>query len=99
MKDNLALPSCIHPTRKGQGESEYDSLGLLAPVTWQCDCGAKLTLEVFDFDTDQYRLVSKQVKNEFLAKHTACTAVCYSCRVVPVDRYGHWCDNCSDNCS
>jgi hypothetical protein len=98
MNDNLALPTCIHATRIGYWpESEYDQFGLLAPVTWRCDCGAKLTLERYDENFEFYVPISQEAKDLFLAEHAAChsTAKCFNCRTAPVDRYGDWCDTCS----
>ena len=97
MDDNLKLPECIRATRIGYySESEYDLFGELAPVTWQCDCGKRITLERYDSNFEYYIPVPQELKDEFLAKHTACTAVCYNCHKVPVEHFGYWCDSCQD---
>jgi hypothetical protein len=93
------LPSSIHATRIGRYlESEYDSQGRLAPVTWICNCGYHFPTEVLEYedDDDYYVPVSHAAKTQFLAEHVACTAKCYKCGVTPVNRYGYWCASCEE---
>lgn len=93
------LPACIKASRIGHhsyGESEYDAMGEQAPVTWTCNCGASLTLERMDYDTEQYVPVSEHMKAHFLATHTTCTAKCYKCGTASVERHGHWCEKCTE---
>lgn len=101
MKEALKLPSCIHVRRIGHysygPDSEYDVFGELAPVTWMCDCGHRLTLERYDYDEDRYIPVSQDRKDLFLAEHTNCTAKCYNCKAVPVTRQGYWCEKCEED--
>lgn len=87
------LPACIKARRVGHhsmgSENEYDATGEQAPITWTCNCGSWLVL-------DYYVQTSEGIKAEFLAAHTACTAKCFKCGVVDVERQGYWCDQCSD---
>ena len=93
----LQLPECVHATRIGQyPESQYDSSGRIAPVTWICNCKSRLTLEVLDRNTDEYIPVSKEERDQFLSEHVSCTAKCYKCDTTPVDSYGMWCDPCEE---
>ena len=95
MDDNL--PTCIHPCRIGRGESSYDIFGMPLPVTWQCNCGHRLTLERYDENFEFYVPVSEEVKKKFLADHTDCTAKCWKCGVKSVESWGCWCDSCTES--
>jgi hypothetical protein len=94
------LPASVRAERIGHWsmgrENEYDASGMLSPITWTCNCGSHLTLEVLDQDADQYILVSKEERDQFLSKHGNCTATCYKCHTAPVERYGLWCQPCED---
>lgn len=70
------LPTCVKAHRLGLGETQYDEMGELAPVSWTCVCGAWLMLETLN-DADMYVATSQQVKDEFLANHTTCVAPTY----------------------
>jgi hypothetical protein len=95
--DFINLPKCVHATRIGYDpESEYDLLGLIAPVTWICNCKKRLKLELWDSDADQYYPISKEERDQFLSEHVSCTAKCYKCDTTPVDSYGMWCDPCEE---
>lgn len=100
MSFNVQLPECVHTGRFGHwsmgSESEYDANGELAPITWFCDCGARLTLEVLNHRTDQYMPVSEEDKHQFLSLHVNCTATCYKCSTTTVETYGLWCEACED---
>ena len=95
------LPECIHPRRIGHwsygSESEYDADGRQAPVTWICNCGSRITLEVYNPQTGEYTDIPKELIQKFLAEHTACVAMCYNCRVVEVDYQGYPCQECEAN--
>ncbi len=99
MDKALHLPSCITAIRIGHWsygtENEYDAYGELAPVTWRCACGHRLTLERFDDETERYVPVSKERKAMFLEQHANCAIVCYHCREVAVEEAGQWCATCS----
>jgi hypothetical protein len=90
------LPSCIKATRIGLGESEYDAQGMPAPVTWFCGCGARLTLETYSYEMDQYKPISKEMQQHFLDSHLNCIVVCYKCHDVEVESIGQWCQDCED---
>ena len=101
------LPKCIRPTRVGwdtdrmnwSENTAYDMFGCYGPIVWQCDCGSSLFMEVLDYDTGVYTPMSEDSKVEFLSKHTQCTATCYECRKVPVERYGLYCPECEESTS
>jgi len=94
---NFKLPESVYATRIGHyPESEYDASGMLAPVTWICNCGYHFRTEVYNHTTDQYTLVPKEERDQFLSEHVSCTAKCYKCHTTPVDRYGSWCDPCEE---
>ena len=65
------LPASIRAERIGHWsmgrENEYDADGRNAPITWTCNCSSRLTLEVLDQDADQYILVSKEERDQFLS--------------------------------
>jgi hypothetical protein len=93
------LSESIHATRIGRyPESEYDSQGRLAPVTWICNCGSRFATEVLQWEDedDYYVPVSHEAKTQFLAEHVACAAKCYKCDETPVVSYGDWCASCEE---
>ena len=65
----MELPKCVHAKRVGLGESEYDSQGMLAPITWLCDCGSVQVLETYDWEEDYYVQIPQSRLDTFLAKH------------------------------
>jgi hypothetical protein len=96
---NFKLPEGIWAIRLGYyPESEYDIDGMLAPVTWICNCGYHFPTARLEWENDDryYVLVSEEERNQFLSEHVGCTAKCYKCHTTPVDRYGMWCDPCEE---
>ena len=97
----LQLPHCVKATRIGHwsmgSENQYDAFGEKAPVTWVCACGESLTLEYMDYSTERYIAIAESDKAEFLASHNSCTAKCHKCGIAPVQSYGYWCEDCSEN--
>ena len=100
MDKALKQPKCIKATRIGHHssgpESGYDAFGDMAPVTWMCACGNRMTLERYDDEQDRYIAVSQERKTTFLAEHANCAIMCYKCHEVPVERPGYWCESCED---
>lgn len=98
MKTQLQLPKSIRAERVGHwshgSQSNCDADGELAPITWFCCCGSRLTLEVMDRDTEMYVTVPQQRREKFLADHSECNIVCFTCRIAPVRKAGMWCDEC-----
>jgi hypothetical protein len=98
MNTNTKLPDCIRAERIGHwshgSQSECDAYGERAPITWFCCCGSRLTLEVIDLDTEMYVTVPQQRREKFLADHSECEIVCFTCQIAPVERAGMWCDKC-----
>lgn len=96
MTSQHQLPACVHAMRIGYNrESSYDINGELAPITWICDCGCKLTLEKWaDEERLDYIPISESLKTEFLTQHTNCAATCYNCGITTVETYGLWCEAC-----
>jgi len=94
----VKLPRCIRARRIGHwsygSDTFFDANGNKAPVTWTCNCGSRITLEVYDCQTGEYTDTPKELLQAFLAEHTACVAMCYNCRKVEVERQGYWCNEC-----
>ena len=72
----MKLPECVKARRIGYWmESEYDMNGELAPITWFCNCGARLTLERWaDEECLNYIPIPQVRKDQFIAEHSNCKA-------------------------
>jgi len=94
----VKLPECIRSRRIGHwsygSDTEYDEFGMLAPVTWICNCGSWVKTELLNLETGQYEQLSDDAMTAFLAEHQDCVAMCYNCRKVEVERQGYWCLEC-----
>ena len=100
MTTKVQLPKCIRATRIGHwsygSESEYDLYGERAPITWQCRCGDRLTLEILDHEEMSYSPVPETTKAQFLAEHNSCKAMCSGCDAV-INDDSYWCDECKNS--
>lgn len=92
------LPSCVQARRIGHwsygSDTEYDADGNQATITWICNCGSFVRLEVYNQETGEYTDTPKESLQQFLANHQVCEATCYKCGVVQVERNGLWCEAC-----